>query len=41
MIRNEKSMNCEVVDLEKIYNFQIKFISIRVHTKKLQFFKMC
>ena len=31
MASNEKSLNYKVVDLIDIYNFHIKFISIRVH----------
>jgi hypothetical protein len=33
MISNEKSLNYKVVDLDEIYNFYIKFISICVHKK--------
>jgi hypothetical protein len=38
MTSNEKSLNYQVADLVERYKFRIKFISIRVHTKKLQFF---
>jgi hypothetical protein len=39
MTSNEKTLNYKIVDLVEIYNFHIKFTSIRVHTKKLQFFE--
>jgi hypothetical protein len=39
MTSNEKSFNHKVVDLVESYKFRIKFISIRAHTKKLQFLK--
>jgi hypothetical protein len=35
MTSNEKSLNYKVLDVIKIYNFHIKFILVRVHTKKL------
>jgi hypothetical protein len=35
MTLNEKSLNYKVVDLVESYNFRIKFILIRVQTKKL------
>jgi hypothetical protein len=38
MTSNEKPFNYKVVDLVENYKFNIKFISIRVHTKKLRFF---
>jgi hypothetical protein len=34
---NEKSSNYKVVDLNKRYNFYIKFMSIRVNTKNYDF----
>jgi hypothetical protein len=39
MTSNEKSLNYKVIDLVRSYNFHINFISIRAHTKKLQFFE--
>jgi hypothetical protein len=36
---NGKILNYKIVDLVESYNFHIKFISIRVHAKKLQFFE--
>jgi hypothetical protein len=39
MTSNETSLIYKVVDLVKIFEFLIKFISIRVHTKKLRFFE--
>jgi hypothetical protein len=39
LILNENRLNYKVVDLEEIYNFRIKFISIRVHIEKLRFFE--
>jgi hypothetical protein len=38
MISNEKSLNYKVMDLIESYKFHIKFISIRVHTKKVTIF---
>jgi hypothetical protein len=37
MTPNEKSLNYKVTDLVESYNFYRNFISIWVHTKKLQF----
>jgi hypothetical protein len=37
MTSNEKSLNIKIVDLVEGYNFDIKFISIWVYTKKLWF----
>jgi hypothetical protein len=34
-----KKLNYKVIDLVESYNFQINFISIGAHTKKLQFFE--
>jgi hypothetical protein len=34
-----KTLNYKVVDLVESYNFHIKFTSIRVETKKLNFFE--
>jgi hypothetical protein len=39
MTSNGKTLNYKVVDLVETYNFHIKFISIRVQTKKLQIFE--
>jgi hypothetical protein len=39
MTSNEKRLNYKVVDLVESYKFRTKFISIRVHTKKLRFFE--
>jgi hypothetical protein len=39
MTSDGKTLNYKVVDLVESYNFYIKFISIRVQTKKLQFFE--
>jgi hypothetical protein len=39
MISNGKTLNYKVVDIVESYNFHIKFISIRVQTKKLQIFE--
>jgi hypothetical protein len=39
MTSNEKSLNYKVIDLVESYNFYINFIFIRVHTKKIWFFK--
>jgi hypothetical protein len=39
MISNKKCLNYKVVDLVESYNFHINFIPIRVHTKKLRFFR--
>jgi hypothetical protein len=39
MTSNGKTLNYKVVDLVETYNFRIKFISIRVQTKKLQIFE--
>jgi transposase len=36
---NGKTLNYRIVDLVESYNFHIKFTSIRVHAKKLQFFE--
>jgi hypothetical protein len=38
MISNEKSLNYKVVDLDESCNFHIKFVSIRVYTKKVVIF---
>jgi hypothetical protein len=38
MILSEKGLNYKVVDLNEIYSFHIKFISIPVRTKKITFF---
>jgi hypothetical protein len=35
MIPNEQSLNYKVIDLDKMYKFRVKFISVLVHTKKL------
>jgi hypothetical protein len=35
MISNEKSLNYKVVYLDETFNSRIKFISIRVYTKRL------
>jgi hypothetical protein len=34
MTSNEQSLNYKVVNLVKSYKFRVKFMSIRVHTKK-------
>jgi hypothetical protein len=39
MTSNGKIFNYNVVDLVEIYNFHIKFTSIRVQTKNYKFFK--
>jgi transposase len=39
MTLNGKISNYKIVDLVESYNFHIKFTSIRVHAKKLQFFE--
>jgi hypothetical protein len=39
MTSSEKSLNYKVVDLVESYKFRIKFIFIRVYTKKLHFFE--
>jgi hypothetical protein len=39
MTSNRKTLNYKVVNLVESYNFYIKFTSIRVHAKKLQFFE--
>jgi transposase len=39
MTSNEKTLNYKIIDLVESYNFHIKFTSIRVHAKKLQFFE--
>jgi hypothetical protein len=39
MTSNRKTLNYEIVDLVESYNFHIKFTSIGVHAKKLQFFE--
>jgi hypothetical protein len=39
MTSNGKSLNYKVKELVESYNCHINFISIRVHTKKLRFFK--
>jgi hypothetical protein len=39
MTLDENNLNHIVVDLVESYNFRIKLISIRVHTKKLRFFE--
>jgi hypothetical protein len=38
MTSNGKILNYKVVDLVESYNFHIRFTSIRVDAKKLQFF---
>ena len=35
MVSNEKVINYKVVDLIEIYNFDIKFVFIRLYLKKL------
>jgi hypothetical protein len=40
MTSNGKTLNYKIVDLVEIYNFHIKFTSIRVNAKKLQFFNI-
>jgi hypothetical protein len=35
MISNEKKLNYKVVNLDENYNFDVKFIFIRVYKKKL------
>jgi hypothetical protein len=37
MTLNGKTWNYKIVDLVERYNFHIKFTSIGVHAKKLQF----
>jgi uncharacterized protein YfdQ (DUF2303 family) len=39
MTLNEKSLNYKVVDFVETHKFRMKFIFIRVHTKKLRFFE--
>jgi hypothetical protein len=39
MTSNGKTLNNKVVDLIESYNFNIKFTSVRVQTKKLQNFE--
>jgi transposase len=39
MTSNGKILNYKIVDLVESYNFHIKFTSIRVHAKNLQFFE--
>jgi hypothetical protein len=39
MTSNGKTLNYRIVDLVEIYNVHIKFTSIRVHAKNLQFFE--
>jgi hypothetical protein len=39
MTSNRNTLNYKIVDLVERYNFHIKFTSIRVHAKKLQFFE--
>jgi hypothetical protein len=39
MTSNGKTLNYKIVDLVESYNFYIKFTSIRVHAKTLQFFE--
>jgi transposase len=39
MTSNGKTLNYKTIDLVENYNFHIKFTSIRVHAKKLQFFE--
>jgi hypothetical protein len=39
MTLNRKTLNYKVVYLVESYNFHIKFTSIQVHAKKLQFFE--
>jgi hypothetical protein len=39
MISNGKTLNYKIVYLVESYNSHIKFTSIQVHTKKLQFFE--
>jgi hypothetical protein len=35
MISNKNFINYKVLDLVKLYNFDINFISIRLHLKKI------
>jgi hypothetical protein len=37
-ISNENFVKYKVLDLVKLYNFDIKFVFIRIHIKKLNFF---
>jgi hypothetical protein len=39
MTSNENSVNHKVIDLDEIYNFHIKFISIQIYTKNYDFLK--
>jgi hypothetical protein len=39
MTSNGKILNYKIVDIVESYNFHIKFTSIRVHAKNLQFFE--
>jgi hypothetical protein len=39
MTSNGKTLNYKIVDLVESYNFYIKFTSIQIHAKKLQFFE--
>jgi hypothetical protein len=40
MTSNGKTLNYKIVDLVESYNFYIKFTSIRVPAKMLQFFNV-
>jgi hypothetical protein len=39
MTSNGKALNYKIIDIVESYCFHIKFTSIRVHAKKLQFFE--
>jgi hypothetical protein len=39
MTSNGKTLNYKIINLVESYNFHVKFTSIRVHAKKLQFFE--
>jgi hypothetical protein len=39
MTSNGKTLNYKIVDRVESYNFHIKFTSIRVRAKKVQFFE--
>jgi hypothetical protein len=39
MTSNGKTLNYKIIDIVESYHFHIKFTSIRVHEKKLQFFE--
>jgi hypothetical protein len=38
MISNENNLNYKVADIDEIFNFHIKVISIRIQIKKIHFF---